>query len=168
MRLPAITEQQQANEEARQFNEQLYQAYLDKGVMEIKATHATIQQKQVEVSSNGKHFWNRRQFHFRTRMDRKQMAIVVWLEAVTDAHPRLTRQRHNGNEAWQMAGAKKVGPIAQLVCVECAAPSERRRAWDTFELGECGKCGGDLKPRVNVQAVRADAKAKRELQEQGA
>lgn len=67
-----------------------------------------------------------------------------------------------------MNGLRTVGPPTKAECVDCGWRTERKRDWVTFDLGKCRECKGAMRVRVGRRALAADAKAKRDLLEQGA
>ena len=157
MRLPAITNGQKHVEDSRAFNERLYAAFLAGVPIELPITKLNWREEQSRVSGNSHKFWNARGFRVRTRSDAEKTTLTVWLEQGS------ARRRSNVGEA--MRAVRKVGPVVPSRCVECGWTSDRRRSWDTFDLGECRVCGGTMQPKPKTQALNADAKAKRELAE---
>lgn len=159
MRLPTATHRQAQLEDARQFSERLYTAFLRGVPIGLPITKLNWREVQLETSCNQRQFWHSRGFWIRTRTDKEKTTLTVWLE-----QGQSPRRKTGVGET--MRGVRTVGPVVPVICAECGWQGDRKRAWGDFSLGECRQCGGDLKVRPRTNDTRADAKAKRELAEQ--
>lgn len=80
MRLPTLNTEHVQREDARAHHEALYRAFLAKTTVPVAITPETREQVQASESSNGRRFWESRGFRIRTKSNRDNTVLSVWLE----------------------------------------------------------------------------------------
>jgi len=82
MRLPTVTREHESHEAARAHNEALYAAFLSGERILVPVTPDTVHRIQLKQSGDYRRFWLSRGFRIRTKRDKAQTQLAVWLERV--------------------------------------------------------------------------------------
>lgn len=84
MRLPTLTREHEIHEDARAHNEALYAAFLTGERIAVPVTAESVHRVQLKESGDYRRFWLARGFRIRTKRNREQTVLAVWLERVAD------------------------------------------------------------------------------------